>query len=395
MRTYLFLVLAVFFSDFAFPVNIVPAKKPDKIDSSKPEGKAVLSGLEWFKRHQCPYGGWGPRDYADQCKGVRSKCKAGTGGLLNGSAQGTASAGLTGLGALCFLNAGYTHKSGKYKKVVQKALNSIIVAQKPGGYWGKEAGTSHPGPEYAHGICTLALAKAYGMTKDGRLKRPLMEAVGHLMKSQHPGMAWGYTMGNTTSDTPISGFILQALVEAKKSGITKCRIGKRTVDADYEKAFKGLKAFFTSVCTGKHKGIGGYRTPEQRKHSATGVVLTCRLLMGAKKDDPAVKEGVQYLVKEGPKYKTKDKIKDDEGIFYVYFASQGLSLCSSKGWEKWNKEVSTQLMRAQIKGGCADGSWPCANGKEIPGFRQVFEQMGGKVYSTALSILTLELSCAP
>jgi len=343
---------------------------------------AVDRGLEWLKRHQCADGGWGPRDYADQCKGGNTKCKDGTGNASNHSAAGTGKAGLTGLGVLCFLGAGYTHKSGKYRKVVKKALEYILTTQKDGGFWGAKAGSGFPGPEYGHGICTLALAEAYGMTKDAKIKKPLEKATKHLLDSQHPNMAWGYQMGGTENDSSVSAFVLMALKDAKVSGIK----------GDYKKAFDGLEQHYqNNVGSGTHKGIVGYRRPGQRTHSNSGIAMMCRLLMGKKRSHPSIKEAAEYIITEGTCYKTSGSVKDDEGIYYVYYASLAMFQFGGKKWKEWNKVMKKQLLEAQIKGGCADGSWPCGNNREIPGFRQGFEAWAGKVYSTTLAILTLEV----
>jgi len=346
---------------------------------------AVDRGLEWLKRHQCPDGGWGPQDYADQCKGANTKCKEGVGTMSNMSAHGTAKLGLTGLGVLCFLGAGYTHKSGKYKQVVEKALGFILAGQQPGGYFGAEKG-GYPGPEYGHGICALALAEAYGMTKDRKLKKPLERTVKYLLKAQHPGGAWGYPLRNMVNDTTVSAYIIMALKDAKLSGIK----------ADYSKAFKGFHRHLENVCIGKHKGIGAYRKGWHTgggvgPHSATGIAMMCRMFLGAKRDDPAIKEGIKYLSDEGTKWKTSGLIPGDEGIYYVYYTSLGMFQHGGKEWKKWNKQMKPELLKAQIKGGCADGSWPVANAREIPGFKNWHERLAGKVYATTLTILTLEV----
>jgi len=338
---------------------------------------AVDHGLEWLKRHQCPDGGWGPRDYADQCTNANSKCKLGVstvGSMVNSSAK----TGLTGLAVLCFLGAGYTHKSGKYKRVVRKALDFILADQQPDGSFSNVGW----GPGYTYGIGTLALAEAYGMTKDKKLKKPLEKAVEFLMGRQHPGRAWGYEMYGTGNDTSVSAFALMALKDAKLCG----------VKADYKKAFDGLKAHYKEVCGGEHKGLGSYRNPVgSRPHSNTGIVLMCRQFMGQKRSHPAVKEGAAYLVNEGVRWKTDGKMPEDEGIYYIYYASLGMFQYGGKEWKKWNKEMKPALVKSQIKGGCANGSWPCANGQEIPGYAQKFDGYGGKVYTTALAILTLEV----
>ena len=211
------------------------------------------------------------------------------------------------------------------------------------------------------------------------------------MKIQQPGKAWGYHFGGdkgTFNDTSVSAFVMMALKDAKLCGIK----------FDYSKACKGLTAYYQSICTGKHKGIGQYRSiasaPLPRRHSNTAIVLLCRQLMGKRRSNPAIKEGVEYILQEGIKYSTTGRFEDDEGLYYVYYASLGMFQYGGKEWKKWNKMMKPALLKAQIKGGCADGSWPVANDKEIPNYFQKrfsFEKQAGKVYTTTLAILTLEV----
>ena len=244
---------------------------------------AVDRGLEWLKRHQCPDGGWGPQDYADQCKGPNTRCKQGT-GSTNNKSHG-AKSGLTGLAVMAFLGAGYTHRSGKkYRKTVKKGIDFILNSQTSEGAFGRGW------IGYTNGICTLALAEAYGMTKDPKLKAPLERAVQNLLKTQQPNGGWLYGGGDKApfnGDTSVSAFMLMALKDSQISGIK----------ADFDKAYKTLDTYFNNVCIGTHKGLATYRSPSaaKRHHSMTGIVLMCRQFMGKKKKSPMLKESAEYL----------------------------------------------------------------------------------------------------
>jgi len=52
-------------------------------------------------------------------------------------------------------------------------------------------------------------------------------------------------------------------------------------------------------------------------------------------------------------------------------------------WRRWNEVVRKRLVATQVGGKlCARGSWPC------PG---AYSKEGGRVYTTALGVLTLEV----
>ena len=78
-----------------------------------------------------------------------------------GSAQSDTAA--TGMALLPFLAAGQTHKSkGPYQQTITKGLAWLMKQQRADG---DLAGNS-PFPMYSHGLATLALCEAYGMTHD-------------------------------------------------------------------------------------------------------------------------------------------------------------------------------------------------------------------------------------
>ena len=60
----------------------------------------------------------------------------------------------------------------------------------------------------------------------------------------------------------------------------------------------------------------------------------------------------------------------------------GMFLAGGPDWDRWNKVVRDQVVRRQVKAGCERGSWP-------PDDR--WGASGGRVYSTSLAILTLEV----
>ncbi|MHC4780840.1 MAG: hypothetical protein ACYTFG_19895, partial [Planctomycetota bacterium] len=77
---------------------------------------SVLVGLIWLKNHQNPDGMW-------SCNKFMMNCKKGT---CNGAgASSDYDTGVTGMALLAFLGAGHTHKRGKFKHVVKKAVRAL------------------------------------------------------------------------------------------------------------------------------------------------------------------------------------------------------------------------------------------------------------------------------
>jgi len=346
--------------------------------ASKVTQNAVGRGLEWLRRHQCADGGWGTTDYADQCTNANTKCKRGTGTGDNG----TCKPGLTGLAAMCFLGAGYTHKAGKYKEVVRKGLDYILSKQNANGSFSSFTGSGNA-YAYSSGFCALALAEAYGMTRDPKLKQPLKKSIDYVINAQNPGAAWRYRARGGSNDTSVSAAFIMALKDAKMCGIK----------ADYKKAFDGVKNWFARNNHGQHKGLGGYGAGKRMAcpHSMTAVVMLSNQFMGMKRTDPAMKESAEYLSAAGATWRLTGRIPEDQHSYYVYYGTLAMFQYGGDKWKKWDKEMKEKVLQAQIKGGCADGSWVCANGREVPGFNTWVDGIGGKVFTTSLGILTLEV----
>jgi hypothetical protein len=105
----------------------------------------------------------------------------------------------------------------------------------------------------------------------------------------------------------------------------------------------------------------------------TAVGLLCRMYLGWKRDNPALKAGVEHLAKKGP---------HPGDIYYNYYATQVLHHWGGDLWNTWNLKMREELVSTQIKEGPGAGSWDV---KDPHGYA------GGRLYQTTLSLLTLEV----
>ncbi|MGL6095754.1 MAG: prenyltransferase/squalene oxidase repeat-containing protein, partial [Fimbriiglobus sp.] len=141
---------------------------------------AVARGLIWLAKQQKPNGSW----------------------VCDGSSRDEVIAA-TGTSLLPFLAAGQTHKpfkENKHQKTVETGLDYLIRSQRPDGSF------SGAKTMYGHGIATLALCEAYGMTADKRkLLAPAQKAISYICAAQAPDGSWGYQPG-TNGDTSITGW---------------------------------------------------------------------------------------------------------------------------------------------------------------------------------------------
>ena len=120
------------------------------------------------------------------------------------------------MGLLPFLAAGQTHKSkGPYKDHVLKGVQWLIRQQQPDGNLAKGAVQMM----YSHGLATIALCEAYGLTGDKEVGRAAQGAVNFILKAQNTADGgWRYNPGDP-GDTSVVGWQLMALKSAHMAGL--------------------------------------------------------------------------------------------------------------------------------------------------------------------------------
>ena len=125
-----------------------------------------------------------------------------------GKDRGGADAAVTGYALLCFLGAGYDHRTpNQFQQTVKKGIDHLVTIQKANGSWGRN---------YENGVCTMALCEALAMSSDAALIEPAQRAVDHLISVQNPGAGKAATVVRvgTTRVRIRSGTIPRSLVGA-------------------------------------------------------------------------------------------------------------------------------------------------------------------------------------
>jgi hypothetical protein len=314
---------------------------------TKGSERAVAAALNWFARHQNPDGSWTLANHTRMCKdgtcaGVGSKAHDGAG---------------TPFALLAFLGAGQTHKSkGPYKNTIFRGLYHLASQQ-------KNDGSLLLGSNlYTHGLATIVLTEAYGMTGDKQIGAAAQQAINYIVMAQDPaGGGWRYTP-KQPGDTSAVGWQVMALKSGIMSGLS--------VPSD---TMANAAKFLNAV----GDGSGGFGYTDKGRGLATSAVgLLCVQYMGAPKNSPIIEGGVKYLMANTP-----DKHKDN--CYYYYYATQVMHHIPGSEWDVWNRIMRKQLIDTQVKEGCAAGSWnPSAGGHG---------DSGGRIMSTALNCLTLEV----
>ena len=301
---------------------------------------AIARSLEWFTRHQEADGHWAIQKH---------------GGLQGHDVAATS------LALLCYMGWGAKHtEPGPHQEAMARGLDWLVKQVKHRGDMRGDSGTM-----YDHGMATIALAEAYGLTKDPALQLPLTKAIGFIQYAQNSDTGgWRYIPG-AEGDTSVFGWQLMALKSASLAGLV---IPPHVL----EKASGWLER----VASGEHGGLYGYqdKTPLPAM-CAEG--MFCQQLLGRPPTDPRMQETAAYL-------QTRLPSTEKERINYYYWYYGCLALYQHQGpvWEQWNEQIRTIFVKSQNREGDESGSWDSAG---------QWGHESGRAVTTALATLSLEV----
>jgi hypothetical protein len=306
---------------------------------------AVALGLQWIAKHQLSDGRWMLDDPRFKDKGNPNDIAA------------------TAFGLLPLLGAGKTHKAAKdnpYDKPIERALLYLIRKQdKRTGNFG--------GQMYAHGLATIAMCEAYGMTQDPNLRRPAQMAVNYIVQAQNDAGGWRY-MPREVGDTSVTGWQVMALKSAQMAGLDVPEVTMRKA-----------QRFIDSVCAeSKDEGYtylasGGGSSPAM---SAVGLLCRQYLQSWGPQNIRMIKGVENHIKAQG--FKAKD-------MYYSYYATQVMHHFGGQAWKDWNDKMRAVLVRDQDKSGTSmKGSWSSER-------TAAHNPAGGRMMATSLSLLTLEV----
>jgi hypothetical protein len=333
-----------------------------------PSEAAVARGLQWLAWHQNQDGHWSLNGFNKTARDkprpsgkiFRCNCQIGTGNNNDVAA--------TGFGLLPFLGAGVTHQSTKttnkdYTKTVEGALHWLMGRQnlKTGSY---------SDDMYAHGIATIAMCEAYGLTSDPKIKTSAQRALNFIVYAQDDaGGGWRYSP-KQAGDTSVTGWQLMALKSGQMAGLS-------VPTATLTKS----KRFLDSV-ESSDKGGFSYVAGQGPSITMTSVGLLCRQYSGLGPKNPSIQNGVERLKKAPP--------GSNDNIYYLYYATQVMHHMQGDSWKFWNLGP-----KGDGKGGIRDVLMAKQDKGTTPGHpHQVGSwggSQGGRIMATSLSLLCLEV----
>ncbi len=319
--------------------------------------RAVEIGLDWLARHQNEDGSWSLNTQG-RCR--KPACPA--------RGHGDSDVAATGLALLPMLGAGHSHRAlGRYQEPIRKGLDWLKKVQTSEG----EIFTGGQGNArmYSHAIATMTLCEALGVSQDESLRDPARRAVEFLIRAQNSNDGgWRYNPGDG-GDTSVFGWQMLALRSAQLSGVKVP-----------PQVFVNASGYLDRAATDSKKTQYAYQPGSGATPVMSAEALLVRQYLGWPREAPELSAGVKLI--SGHLMESTER-----NIYYWYYATQLLHNMQNAAWKQWNTRLRDGLVSMQVRNkGCDYGSWDPA--KPIP---DRWGGEAGRLYTTAMSILTLEV----
>lgn len=350
--------------------------------------QALKDALAWLVAHQAPEGCWRSGDFAAACGRIGE-------GTCEGSGDRLHDVGVTGLALLALLGDGNTLQQGTHRDAVVRGVRWLVVTQDDGSGQLVHARPDKEGTLtyswynlFEHAIATRALMKASASASSAALRSTAQRALDYLDRARNPYAGWRYAAQPTgESDTAITGWAALAVLAAVEAGFE--------VDPEVPASVIAWMDEVTDPATGRvgYMQIGSESSrygalndhyPPAKGEALTATGLLCRLRFGqAPEQEPLLKRHAELLARKPPEWDTDGYGCD---MYFWFFGTYAMHAMGGTYWERWNKALKKAVVDSQRKDGDSDGSWDPVGPW---GFS------GGRVYSTALMALCLEVYGEP
>ena len=297
---------------------------------------------------------------------------------------------LTGLAVLAFQAGGhYDFNSAQYSECVRHGLDWLAAHQRPDGcLLDREHGAAACNM-YEHGIAAFALADACEMAASlerepaDAYRQATQKAVQFIYYAQHGDGGWRYTEDREgVSDASVSGWQVLALKTARRAKVSEIS----------EDCVKRMTGFFQR-CEDRASGRTFYQPGHNLPSDApTAIGMLVHQFILEQPDSPLIASGAKYLAGEAEssfknlsKQAKRKRFAAAPGDFYTFYnGSLAMFQAGGEPWKRWNDVIRDALIDRQCgrDEGCCGGSWDPVG---------IWSPEGGRVYSTALAVLTLEV----
>jgi len=349
----------------------------------------VEAGLAWLAAHQRADGAWDRLHFDDECPRL-DVCRE---TAVNWPGV-DADPAVTGLAVLAFLGAGHTPAEGDYREHVERGIRFILSQQDARGGFGPPDRVQL----YNTAIATLALSEAAAMTGSATLRAALQRAVANLAHAQQRCGGWDYTVDVRTDrcDLSVSGWVVMALKAASVAGAAvPPETVSGIVDLTLAHTTRDGTVYYANKGTGTVEDRAAATLTRRFGPAMTAVGMVVRQLLGVRRDAAILRQQAELLLSDPPDAR-RLRGGDATGLhseYYWYYGTLAMFNQGGEAWSRWNAAIRDALLNTQDRSMSGQGarrhsygSWP-AFGR---GWGK-WGRAGGRVYSTALAVLSLEI----
>ncbi len=325
--------------------------------------RAVIRALDWLVKVQNDDGSWG--DWQDD---------------YNQKVQ------LTCLALLAMLAHGETTQSERYGDSLHKGLMLVLswangVGERRGTGWGRhEAGVNENNDVqykhndwYAMSRIAIVLAEGYAITRIPALEEGMNRVVTRLINEMNPsggfGWHWDKRLEKNIDQFSLDGGsrMYNALYSAYNAG---CEVsgtdynGKTvTIEDAIDRAISAISKHHANAKGGFSYGAQNEKKTVAAGFDSTGAGTLYLFLMGY--NGNAAQKGYEWLLRHRPNGKENSELKMDwnnlpsqtSALGWYYMTQALFQATGGQGseWRKWNRQMTTALIKEQSK----DGYWEC------------------------------------
>jgi len=243
-------------------------------------------------------------------------------GTQKGNGAWSACNGQNAMASMAMMVNGTTPGKGKYGAHVARAIDYLISTQQPSGLLAERNGSM-----YQHALATLALAEAYGMTRNPRIRESLIMAVDLIVHTQHYGGGWRYKPVMTPGDLSVTVMQVMALRAVAEIGIL---VPDETISH---------AVTFIERCWSEKEHGFGYAGPKPINFNRTAAGVVCLQSVGLH-DNPRVPRAIATINKLA-----FNRISNSNFWYGHYYASIALYHYGGESWKDYYPRICTKVLK--------------------------------------------------
>jgi hypothetical protein len=336
-----------------------PAGDPESVDR----------GLEWLANHQDENGRWDADGFMKHDT---------EGKPCDGAGNPVHDVGATGLALLAFLGKGNTLRSGPHKDVVIDAVKWLRSQQGLNGLFGTNA--SHDFI-YDHAIATYAMCEAYGLSDYKTLRKTAQGGINYLESHRNAHSCWRYQPRDGSSDSSVTFWCVFAYIAARDFKLEVNPNALKIADSYYDQLINPKTGHCGYTKRGetssRHPGDHATRYPIAKTETLTAASMMARLFLGHSRQEPIMQKAADLVAKKPPIWSKNGDIDH----LYWYCGTYAMYQMGGDHWRDWHRALTPAVIATQRRDDNFNGSWDPVG---------VWGEDGGRVYATALMVLTTE-----